>query len=110
MALVRCSIAASTRIVSAAVRMPGSRIATHSQAWRRLPSASSFIASALLHNGHLADVVLRVHPERFVHEAAENFTRQDGGALDRLHLRPHRMQAGHADPGVDLVRLVGNVI
>src|ERR1700734_3610567 len=32
-----------------------------------------------LHDRHLADVVLRVHPERFVDEAAEDFARQDGG-------------------------------
>src|SRR3984885_4554764 len=61
-------------------------------------------------NRYLADVVLRVHPERFVHEAAEDFARQDGGALDRLHLGAHRMQARHADPGVELVRVVGDVV
>src|ERR1700722_9899710 len=61
-----------------------------------------------LHDRHLADVVFRVHPERFVHEAAEDFARQDGSALDRFHLRAHRMQAGHADAGVELVRVVGN--
>src|ERR1700733_5866625 len=63
-----------------------------------------------LHNRYLADVVLRVHPERFVHEAAEDFARQDGGALDRLHLRAHGVQAGHADPGIELVRVVGNIV
>ena len=64
----------------------------------------------LPHDRHLADVIFRVHPERFVHEAAEDFARQNGGALDRLYLRAHRMQAGHADPGVELVRMVGNVV
>src|ERR1700722_20125237 len=63
-----------------------------------------------LHDRHLADVVFRVHPERFVHKATEDFARQDGGALDRLHLRAHRMQAGHPTAGVELVSVEGNVV
>jgi hypothetical protein len=30
-----------------------------------------------LNDRHLTDVVLRIHPERLVHEAAEDFARQD---------------------------------
>src|SRR3974377_2429483 len=46
------------------------------RAGRRPGSAPSpALATALLHDGHLADVVLRIHPERFVHEAAEDFAR-----------------------------------
>src|SRR5579884_3813035 len=63
-----------------------------------------------LHNGHLADVVLRVHPERFVHEPAEDLARQDGNALERLHLRAHRMQAWHANSRIELVRAVREVL
>src|SRR5579863_1992914 len=63
-----------------------------------------------LHDGHLADVVVRIHPERFVHEAAEDFARQDGGALNGLDLRAHSMQAGQTYPGVELVRVVRNVV
>src|ERR1700749_1744179 len=66
--------------------------------------------SAPLYDGHLADVVLRIHPERFVHEAAENFARQDGGGPDRLPLLPHLVQTWHADPGVELVRVVRDVV
>src|SRR5579859_5333330 len=56
---------------------------------------SSLVEIRSLHDRHLADVVLRIHPERFVHEAAEDFARQDGRALDRLHLRAHPMQTRH---------------
>src|ERR1700678_1689178 len=62
------------------------------------------VIRSYLHDRHLADVVLRVHPERFVHEAAEDFARQDRGALDRLNPWPHCMQTRHADPRVELVR------
>src|SRR5215831_10189493 len=76
---------------------------------RRSGSAPSLLTGPL-HDGHLADVVLRIHPERFIHEAAEDFARQDGGALDRFYLRAHSMQTGQADPGVELVRVVGDVV